>query len=156
MMNQENEGSALEIDRIRDGVLNEIDLRPEVCRDPKWFPLTATVDEIAVILASSYMTKTALLNMGADIGFIENTNATILARTRWLRNRGDAFPVEVPTIEQVRRRYCTAAALLADEPDDLSDPHEMEIRDLADVAMGSCHMIAREFFGGHDALFHDL
>lgn len=156
MMNQENEGSALEINRIQEGVLNEIDMDPDVCRDPRWFPLTATVDEIAVILASSYMTKTSLLNMEADIGLVEDTNATILARTRWLRNRGEVFPVEVPTIEQIRRRYCTAAAILAVEPDDLSDPHEMEVRDLADLAMGSCHMVAREFFGGHDALFHDL
>jgi hypothetical protein len=153
---QESEGSVLEATKIEESVLREVELRPDVMLDPFWFPLTATVDELSCILAKAYMTKTELLNMGADIGIVEDTNASIARRTRWLRNRGEALPSEIPPLDRVRKRYCTAAALLADEEIEDFGDHELDVRVLADLAMGACHMIAREFLGGHEALFHDL
>jgi len=153
---EEDEDSALEDQRIEDGVLAEIVMNPGSLLDPKWFPLTATVDELSCILAKSYMTKIALLNMAADIGIIEDTNSSIARRVRWMRNRGTALPNEIPSVDILRKRYCTAAAVLADGDSECFDESDVDVRIIADMAMGACHMVAREFLGGHEALFHDL
>lgn len=151
------DGPMLRDHEIEQAVLQEIDDDPSVRMDPFWFPRSATVDEIACILARSYMLRTGLMNMEADISFVEGTNADIARRLRWLRNRGHAMSSEVPGIQRLRDRYCKAAAILAEEPDDSPmDPHEIGVREVADLAMGACHMIAREFHGGHDVLFRDL
>ena len=144
-------------DEVEQRVSQEIDDDEQVRLDPFWYPQSVTVDELACILARSYMLRTGLMNMKADVKYIEDTNAGIAKRIRWLRNRGNAKPSEIPNVKRLRDRYCKAAAILAEEPEDYpTDPHETDVRDIADLAMGTCHMIAREFHGSSDVLFHDL
>jgi len=145
----------LEVNEIEGRILSEIEADPDSAFDPFWFPTRATVSELSAVLAHSYLLKTGLLNMGADVGYIEDANVAILKRLRWLRNRGDACIFEIPPIDVLRRRYCAAAAILAEEPEHPIDLHEIGVREVADLAMGACHMLAREFHHGDDALFND-
>ena len=147
------------VDAIEKKILKETRANPEVRKNPDWFPKTTTVTDISLVLARSYMSKVLLHKTKvATPGDIENMVALILEQHRWLRKRGQGRPREIPSVNQLRIWYCKAGAVIKDHEESLSrDPETAVTKNvlLANLKLGMCHMVAQEFYGGDDALFHD-
>jgi hypothetical protein len=137
------------INLIENKILQECREDPTLRSDPRWSPESATVTELAQVLARSYMNRTALYLCQGSIGAKADINALILEQHRWLVQRGYRCPEEIVTIPQLRVDYCAAGAIVRDAVVDNMDLY------MGDLSMGVCHMIAKVFYGGEEALFEE-
>lgn len=137
--------------RIEHDIVMEAEDDPKSRTDPAWYPRSACVDDIALALARACMVKFWVCQIVGEPGPIEEANVEILKRTRWLRQRGLAFPREIPSKPDLLARYKRVTKAL-EEYENPYDQLNPDAHDATDTVLGSCHMIASVFYEGEDVL----
>ena len=158
-------------DTIETRLISELKQSKSLYDHPEWYPLDTTIEEQAILLAHTYVARSALAYVTNESDLSsrelsdrllrekENLNSDILRKRRWLKNRGFSVPDEIPKTGVINRAFHDSRSYLNAncELDAVSSclDNENEEAIFSHIRLGVCHILSSVFYDGIDNVVED-